>query len=290
MSLRIDSVNKTYPNGVHALRGITLTMSPGIFGLLGPNGAGKTSLMNTLATLQDPDSGEIKLDELDLAADRQKVRATLGYLPQHFGVYPKMSAVEMLDYLARLKGVLDPRERRDHIHGLLDLVNLSGAKNRAVDTYSGGMRQRFGIAQALIGAPRLIIVDEPTAGLDPSERNRFHRLLAEIGENAIVLLSTHIVEDVANLCTDMAVMYRGRVAAAGTPEQLQGALRGQLWSASVAQSDLPAYAERHQVLASRMQGGRCSVIVQADAKPGEEFAAKEPDLEDVYFAYVSDAA
>lgn len=282
MTLEIRNLSKTYGNGVRALDDVSLTLAPGMFGLLGPNGAGKSTLMNTLATLQEPDAGVIRLGEIDALKEPQRVRADLGYLPQEFGSYPNTSAEAMLDHLALLKGIVDKGERRDHVGRLLDLVNLTEAKKRSVDTYSGGMRQRYGIAQALLGDPSLVIVDEPTAGLDPAERNRFHKVLAEIGENTIVLLSTHIVEDVANLCERMAILANGRIVAQGTPRELTDALRGTLWQKSVARGE----PYTGSVVSSRLLAGRLLVVVRADAPPDVGFLPKEPDLEDVYFAHV----
>jgi ABC-2 type transport system ATP-binding protein len=289
MELVIQNLSKTYRSRgqmVHALAGIGLTIHSGLFGLLGPNGAGKSTFMNTLATLQRPDRGTIHLDGLDILADPSGLRARLGYLPQDFGVYPGLSAEELLDYLARLKGIEDPKERRRHVSELLSLVNLEAHKTRAVDSYSGGMRQRFGVAQALLGKPDLIIVDEPTAGLDPAERNRLHRILAEIGERTVVILSTHIVEDVANLCPRMAILDRGHIRVEGRPDQLVQELSGRLWQALLSANELAEWRTRTTVVSIRMSGGKYLLIVQADTSPGMPFREKVADLEDVYFVTV----
>ena len=289
LELKIHGLTKTYRSRgqeVQALAGIDLTISSGLFGLLGPNGAGKSTFMNTLATLQRPDIGSIHLDDLDVLADSAVLRARLGYLPQDFGVYPGLSAVELLDYLARLKGVEDSKERRRHISELLSLVNLEAHKNRAVDTYSGGMRQRFGVAQALLGRPDLVIVDEPTAGLDPAERNRLHRMLAEIGERTIVILSTHIVEDVSNLCPKMAILDRGHIRLQGRPEQLVENLSGSLWQALLSSNELAVWRTRTKLVSTRMSGGKHLLVVQSETSPGAPFREKTPDLEDVYFITV----
>ncbi|QHN02669.1 ABC transporter ATP-binding protein [Granulicella sp. WH15] len=289
MELVIRALSKTYRSRgqtVHALAGIDLAIRAGLFGLLGPNGAGKSTFMNTLATLQRPDSGSIHLDSLDVLADAAALRARLGYLPQDFGVYPGLSAVELLDYLARLKGIEDSKQRHRHISELLSLVNLEAHKNRAVDTYSGGMRQRFGVAQALLGKPDLVIVDEPTAGLDPAERNRLHRMLAEISERTIVILSTHIVEDVSNLCPRMAILDRGQIRLQGSPDELVQNLSGTLWQALLTASELAEWKARTRVVSTRMSAGKNLLVVQAESSPGAPFREKTPDLEDVYFITV----
>ena len=282
--LSIQNLSKTYPNGVRALDDVTLEISTGMFGLLGPNGAGKSTLMRTIATLQDPDSGSIRFGDLDVLADKDALRRQLGYLPQEFGSYPRISAEAMLDHLAVLKGLSVRGERKDAVEGLLRMTNLWEARKRYVTTYSGGMRQRFGIAQALLGDPKLIIVDEPTAGLDPEERNRFLNLLSEIGEEVVVILSTHIVEDVATLCRDLAILDRGRVRRTGQPKAVVSSLDGQVWAKRIDKDDLPAHRERHRVISSRWQEGRLVIHAIAAEDPGDGFEAVAPDLEDVYFA------
>ena len=286
MQLEIRNLSKTYPNGVKAMNNVSLDVPQGVFGLLGPNGAGKTTLMNTLATLQEPDGGTIRLGEIDGLKDKEEVRRRLGYLPQEFGVYSGVSAEKLLDYLAQLKGIANKKTRRDHIAGLLQLVNLSADKKRAVDTFSGGMRQRFGISQALIGNPDFIIVDEPTAGLDPAERNRFHRILSEIGENTVVILSTHIVEDVTNLCSRVAVMNRGEVLLKGKPSDLIAELKGKIWEKSVDKSEISEIRKDFEIIKTRLGGGKFIVTVKADQPPAADFKPKTPDLEDVYFIHV----
>jgi ABC-type multidrug transport system ATPase subunit len=245
--------------------------------------------MNTLATLQEPDSGTVRLGAIDVLKNKQELRRRLGYLPQEFGVYAGVSAEKMLDYLAQLKGISDRRARQNHVGELLALVNLSHERKRAVDTFSGGMRQRFGIAQALIGNPDFIIVDEPTAGLDPAERNRFHRVLSEIGENTIVLLSTHIVEDVTNLCSHFAIMNGGQILRVGTPAELMQELAGKIWQKTVQKADATTVGQNHDVIATRISSGKTVLVVRADEKPGEGFAPKPLDLEDVYFTHVPQA-
>jgi ABC-2 type transport system ATP-binding protein len=281
--LEIRDLSKTYANGVQALRNVSLQIPTGMFGLLGPNGAGKSSLMRTIATLQDPDNGSIQLDGLDVLANKPAARRLLGYLPQEFGLYPKVSAEAMLDHFAVLKGVVASGERKALVEALLQQVNLWDVRKRKLGTYSGGMRQRFGIAQALIGSPKLIIVDEPTAGLDPEERNRFLNLLAEIGENVVVILSTHIVEDVTDLCPRMAIISQGRVLLSGQPAEAIRALEGRVWRKAIAHSDMEACKSRFVVLSTRLSGGKTIIHVLADALPEEGFTAVAPDLEDVYF-------
>jgi ABC-type multidrug transport system ATPase subunit len=255
-----------------------------MFGLLGPNGAGKSTLMRSIATLQTPTSGSIRFGDIDVVRDPEALRRTLGYLPQDFGVYPRVSAYDMLDHMAVLKGLGHARERKDTVESLLHQVNLWGVRKKALAGFSGGMRQRFGIAQALIGNPRLIIVDEPTAGLDPEERNRFLNLLAEIGENVVVILSTHIVEDVADLCPRMAVMAAGRIQLEGVPAELMAALKGRIWKKTIAKSELTDHQGRYQVISTRLFAGNTVIHVLADADPGDDFAAVEGGLEDVYFS------
>ena len=281
--LRSRELSKTYANGVQALKNVSLQIPTGMFGLLGPNGAGKSSLMRTIATLQDPDSGSIQLDGLDVLSDKPAARRLLGYLPQEFGLYPRVSAETMLDHFAVLKGVVARGERKALVEALLHQVNLWDVRKRKLGTFSGGMRQRFGIAQALIGAPKLIIVDEPTAGLDPEERNRFLNLLAQIGENVVVILSTHIVEDVTDLCPRMAIISEGRVLLSGQPAQAMSSLEGRIWRTAVAHSAIEDYRSRFTVLSTRLTGGKTIVHVLADSRPEEGFDAVAPDLEDVYF-------
>jgi ABC-type multidrug transport system ATPase subunit len=282
--LKIQDLTHTYPNGVRALDAVSLDIPAGMFGLLGPNGAGKSSLMRCLATLQVPSSGQVRFGDIDVLTQPEALRATLGYLPQDFGVYLRVSAADMLDHLAVLKGIAGRGERRDTVEALLRQVNLWDVRKKAIAGFSGGMRQRFGIAQALIGNPRLIIVDEPTAGLDPEERNRFNNLLAEIGENVVVILSTHIVDDVTDLCPRMAILVGGRIVLAGTPSELIAALQGRIWQASIDKHELEAAKTRHPVIATRLRGGRTVIRVLADAAPGVGFAPVEAGLEDVYFA------
>jgi ABC-2 type transport system ATP-binding protein len=287
--LAIRNVSKTYANGVQALRNVSLDVPAGMFGLLGPNGAGKSSLMRTIATLQDPDSGSVSFDGIDVLAEKDRVRRTLGYLPQDFGVYPKVSAQEMLDHFAVLKGFVQRKQRTEVVEALLQQVNLWEVRKRKLGTFSGGMRQRFGIAQALLGNPKLVIVDEPTAGLDPEERNRFLNLLAEIGEQVVVILSTHIVEDVADLCPRMAIISRGAVLMTGEPQEAIAALRERVWSRMVEKSRLSDYKSRLRVLSTRLIAGQPLIHVYDENRPEEGFAAVTPDLEDVYFHRLHDA-
>jgi ABC-type multidrug transport system ATPase subunit len=282
--LEIAGLTKTYPNGVRALEGVTLSLDNGVFGLLGPNGAGKSSLMRTLATLQAPDAGSVRLDGADVLADPQGLRARLGYLPQDFGVYPRVSAEALLEHVAVLKGLVERRTRRAQVDGLLRLTNLHAVRKKDVSTFSGGMRQRFGIAQALLGSPRLLVVDEPTAGLDPEERNRFHNLLSELGERCIVLLSTHIVEDVRDLCPKMAVLARGRVVLEGEPARLVAELAGQIWRRTVPRAELDALRANLPVLSTHLLAGQTQVRVRSQEQPGPGFEQVAPELEDVYFA------
>lgn len=281
--LTLKNLRKTYPNGVCAINDVSLQIPNGVFGLLGPNGAGKSSLMRTIATLQDPDSGSIHFDGVDVVKDKTTLRRQLGYLPQDFGVYPKVSALELLDHFAVLKGLTRKGERKEMVEGLLQQTNLWEARKRAVAGYSGGMRQRFGIAQALLGAPRLVIVDEPTAGLDPDERNRFLNLLARIGEQVVVILSTHIVEDVTDLCPRMAMIGRGRVLVQGEPQTAIDTLRGRIWQRTVSDAALAEYQQRFVVLSTRLVVGKPRINVYAEAQPDDGFTSVEPSLEDVYF-------
>lgn len=286
MKLTIQNLNKTYSNGVQALKDVNLTIKQGMFGLLGPNGAGKSSLMRTIATLQEADSGSISLNDLDVLQQKDDVRKILGYLPQEFGVYPRVSAETMLDHIADLKGIANGRERKEIVTGLLQKVNLYDARKKNLGTYSGGMKQRFGIAQALIGNPKLIIVDEPTAGLDPAERNRFHNLLSEIGENTIVILSTHIVEDVTNLCSDMAIICLGEVVAKGNPNDLVAELHGKVFKKLIEKTELDTYRADYQVISTSLKMGKTQIRVVSD-EPLDSFEATEPDLEDVYFSEIT---
>ncbi|WP_313231321.1 ABC transporter ATP-binding protein [Stenotrophomonas acidaminiphila] len=286
--LQIRGLSKTYANGVHALNNVDLDIPRGMFGLLGPNGAGKSSLMRTLATLQEADAGSATLTTadgtgIDVLRDKDALRRRLGYLPQDFGVYPKVSALDLLDHFAVLKGLTARAQRREVVEGLLQQVNLWDARKRKLGTYSGGMRQRFGIAQALLGDPQLVIVDEPTAGLDPEERNRFLNLLAEIGENVVVILSTHIVEDVTDLCPAMAIMNKGQVLLSGKPADAIAALQAQVWRKQVAKAALADYESRFTVLSTRLVGGHPVIHVFADTCPEAGFEPVAPGLEDVYF-------
>ena len=286
MELAIRSLSKTYPNGVRALADVSLTIPNGMFGLLGPNGAGKSTLMRTIATLQRPDAGTIHLGPLDVLAQPDGLRQQLGYLPQEFGLYPNLSAEMILDHFAQLKGVAARRERRDLVGALLHQTNLHAVRTKRVGGFSGGMKQRLGIAIALAGQPRLLIVDEPTAGLDPTERRRFLNLLAEISEEVIVILSTHIVDDVRELCQRMAILNRGQVVLAGEPRMALEAMRGRVWSRAVARADLSAFTANHQVISTRLVGGTPIVHVYSEANPGDGFAVVDAGLEDVYFRQV----
>jgi len=284
LELRIENLSKTYPGGVRALRGVSLTVPTGMFGLLGPNGAGKSTLMRTIATLQEPDEGRIQLGDVDVVQQKTEVRKILGYLPQEFGVYPRVSAEAMLDHMAVLKGIIDRRARKETVDNLLRQTNLHDARKKKLGTFSGGMKQRFGIAQALIGDPKLIIVDEPTAGLDPEERMRFLNLLSAIGENIVVILSTHIVEDVSDLCQEMAIISGGELLLSGRPQQAIADLRGRVWEKTVDRDDMPAIQAAHRVISTHLAAGKTVVHVLADQRPGEDFAPVEPDLKDVYFS------
>jgi ABC-2 type transport system ATP-binding protein len=287
--LSIKNLSHVYANGVQALDDVNLEVPPGMFGLLGPNGAGKSTLMRSVATLQTPTSGSIHFQDIDVIAQPELLRRTLGYLPQDFGVYPRVSAYDLLDHMAVLKGVAGKGERKETVEGLLQQVNLWAVRKKAVAGYSGGMRQRFGIAQALIGRPQLIIVDEPTAGLDPEERNRFLNLLAEIGENVVVILSTHIVEDVSDLCPRMAIISDGKIVREGAPAELLASLKGRIWTKTIDKADLPAVSARHQVISTRLFAGRTVVHVLADSNPGEGFKSVAGGLEDVYFSTLAAA-
>jgi len=287
MELQIRNLSKTYANGVVALDKVTLSIPPGMFGLLGPNGAGKSTLMRILATLQECDSGSVFLDDIDVLDEKDEVRRLLGYLPQDFGVYPKVTAYELLDHFAQLKGLSQRHRRREVVDALLQQTNLFEVRNQKMGTYSGGMRQRFGIAQALLGDPQLIIVDEPTAGLDPQERVRFHNLLSDIGEDKTVILSTHIVSDVADLCANMAIINKGNVLLCGEPVRLIEGIEGKIWARVVSKQDLPAFQKRHTVISTRLLAGRTLIHVYADRYPGDDFEPIHPTLEDVYFATIA---
>ena len=285
--LSLHQLTHVYANGVRALDEVSLDVPAGMFGLLGPNGAGKSTLMRTIASLQAPTSGQVRFEDIDVIAEPEKLRRTLGYLPQDFGVYPRVSAADMLDHMAILKGVSNARDRKQTVEALLAQVNLWNVRNKAIAGFSGGMRQRFGIAQALIGQPRLIIVDEPTAGLDPEERNRFLNLLADIGERVVVILSTHIVEDVADLCPRMAIIAEGRIIATGAPADLTAALNGRIWKKTIPREELVAHRNTHNVISTRLFAGRTVIHVLADAQPDPGFAPIDGSLEDVYFSTLS---
>ncbi len=291
MSLKISGLSKTYPNGVQALKNVSLTIGNNMFGLLGPNGAGKSTLMRTIATLQDPDDGEIWLDDLNVLKQKNSVRQVLGYLPQEFGVYPKMNAVDMLHHLAVMKGVTSAGERKEMVDALLNQTNLWDSRKKALSTYSGGMKQRFGIAQALLANPKLIIVDEPTAGLDPAERNRFLNLLSSIGRNVIVILSTHIVEDVRELCPRMAIISNGQLLLEGSPAEALDSLRGKIWSKVVStDAELSAIDSAFNVVSTHLVGGLHEVRVYSGTSPGDGFTQDDANLEDVYFLSLSNQA
>ncbi len=287
--LQIENLTHRYPNGVVALDNATLSIGPGMFGLLGPNGAGKSTLMRVVATLQTPSSGAVRFGDIDVIREPDRLRQTLGYLPQDFGVYPRVNAEAMLDHLAVLKGITNGKERRDTVHALLNQVNLWNVRKKALSGYSGGMRQRFGIAQALLGQPKLVIVDEPTAGLDPEERNRFLNLLAAIGDEVVVILSTHIVEDVAQLCRHMAILAGGKLVRQGAPEELRREMQGKVWRAVIAREALEAARGQYSVISERLVGGRTVIHVLSNAQPGPDFAPVEGGLEDVYFSTLAAA-
>jgi ABC-type multidrug transport system ATPase subunit len=287
--LQINALSKTYPNGVRALQNVSLSVPTGMFGLLGPNGAGKSTLMRTLATLQEADSGTATLDGIDVLRQKDEIRRVLGYLPQEFGVYPRVSAEDLLDHFATLKGIVNRRERKDVVAALLRRTNLYDVRKQKLGTYSGGMRQRFGIAQALLGNPKLIIVDEPTAGLDPGERVRFHNLLAEIGENVVVILSTHIVEDVSDLCSRMAIISGGRVLTEGDPTEAMRSIEGKIWQRVVPKDQLFSYQQEHAVISTRLVAGKTVVHVFSEARPDSSFDPVPASLEDVYFSTLHNA-
>ena len=286
MELRIERLSKRYPNGVQALQDVSLNIPLGMFGLLGPNGAGKSTLMRTLATLQEADSGNASLDGIDILRQKDEVRRVLGYLPQEFGLYPKVSAQTLLSHFAVLKGMVNSKERREVVQALLEQTNLFEHRNKPLGSFSGGMKQRFGIALALLGNPRLIIVDEPTAGLDPEERVRFHNLLSAIGENIIVILSTHIVSDVSDLCGLMAIIHQGRVMLAGKPAALVAELDGRVWKKIIQPAELSTYRERFQLVSMRLYAGRTLIHVLNGGQPEVGFERVTPDLEDLYFATI----
>lgn len=291
MQLSIRNLSKTYANGVKALQDVSLDIPTGMYGLLGPNGAGKSTLMRTLATLQDADSGTVMLGDINVLTDKDTVRRTLGYLPQEFGVYPRISALEMLDHLAVLKGI-PGGQRKEVVHALLQRVNLWDHRKKAVSSYSGGMRQRFGIAQALLGNPSLIIVDEPTAGLDPGERNRFYNLLSEIGENVIVILSTHIVDDVKELCSQMAIINGGQVLYAGTPDDALQQIAGRIWKKSITKAELGAFQEQYgdRLISSKLVSGKPIIHLLSETQPAEGFSPADAGLEEVFFSKINGVA
>ena len=287
LELRIEDVSKTYPNGVHALKNVSLTIPAGMYGLLGPNGAGKSTLMRILATLQEADEGSVRLGDVDVLRDKDQVRQTLGYLPQEFGVYPHVSAENLLDHFALLKGIAARSDRTSLVEALLRQVNLWDVRKQKLGGYSGGMRQRFGVAVALLGDPKLLIVDEPTAGLDPAERVRFLNLLSELGENSVVLLSTHIVDDVSELCTRMAIIDKGEILLETEPLRAVDSLRGRIWRRVISKEALPSVEREHAVISTKLLAGRTLVRVYNDGTPGADFEPAEPDLEDVYFSTMS---
>ena len=283
MELIIQDLCKTYSNGVRALDHVSLQIPTGMFGLLGPNGAGKSTLMRTLATLQEADSGSATLGDIDVLREKQKVRRLLGYLPQEFGVYPRVNAMEMLDHIAVLKGIVNSGERKALVAALLERVNLHQHRKKPISGFSGGMKQRFGIAQSLIGNPRLIIVDEPTAGLDPGERNRFYNLLSEIGEQVIVILSTHIVQDVRELCPNMAIIDKGKVLFSGKPDSALDTLKGKIWEKSITKDEIENHQANYQLISSKLVSGKPLIHIYSDSSPGNGFSVADPDLEDVFF-------
>jgi len=287
MKLTISNLSKVYPNGVKALNNINLEIGTGMFGMLGPNGAGKSSLMRTIATLQEPDSGSLMLGDINILQQKDELRKVLGYLPQDFGFYPKVSAEDMLTHFAVLKGISNKKERKEIVDSLLSQTNLFEAKKRNLSEYSGGMRQRFGIAQALLGNPKLVIVDEPTAGLDPMERNRFHNLLSEIGENVIVILSTHIVDDVKDLCSRMVVMNQGTILFQGTPAEALETVKNKIWKKLIDKEQLPEYKKNHHVISTHVSEGKMEIHVHSEPQPGEGFQQVAGDLEDVYFSNIT---
>tara|TARA_Y100000748_G_scaffold230376_1_gene194411 strand:- start:53 stop:928 length:876 start_codon:yes stop_codon:yes gene_type:complete len=288
MKLTVENISKTYPNGVEALKNVSLEITNGIFGLLGPNGAGKSTLMRTIAALQEADDGSIMLGDIDVAQDKQALREILGYLPQEFGVYPKVSAIDLLDHMAIMKGIADAQKRKEQVESLLYQVNLWESKEQKLGTFSGGMKQRFGIAQALLGDPKLIIVDEPTAGLDPMQRNRFHNLLSEIGENVIVILSTHIVDDVSDLCNDMAIILNGELKLSGKPLELIKKLEGKVWQGLIEKDIAETLEDDERLISKRLYMGKVKVRLLSDGEPMKGFKLNEPEIEDLYFATIND--
>ena len=288
MKLMVENISKTYPNGVEALKNVSLEIANGIFGLLGPNGAGKSTLMRTIAALQEADGGSIMLGDIDVAKDKQVLREMLGYLPQEFGVYPKVSAIDLLDHMAVMKGIADAQIRKEQVESLLYQVNLWESKEQKLGTFSGGMKQRFGIAQALLGDPKLIIVDEPTAGLDPMQRNRFHNLLSEIGENVIVILSTHIVDDVSDLCNDMAIILNGELKLSGKPLELIKKLEGKVWQGLIEKDVAETLEDDERLISKRLYMGKVKVRLLSDGEPMKGFKLNEPEIEDLYFATIND--
>ena len=288
MNLKIENISKTYSNGVEALKNISLEIGNGMFGLLGPNGAGKSTLMRTIASLQNADEGSIKIGEIDIFNDKHSLRKILGYLPQEFGVYPKVTAIELLDHMAIMKGITSSVDRKSEVEALLKKTNLWESRKQRLGTYSGGMKQRFGIAQALLGDPKLIIVDEPTAGLDPMERNRFHNLLSEIGENIIVILSTHIVDDVSDLCNDMAIILNGKLRLKGKPLELIKKINGMVWQGLVEKSDAEDVKNDERIISSRLYMGKVKIRLLSKDKPMEGFEITQPEIEDLYFSAIND--
>ena len=287
MNLKIKNISKTYSNGVEALKNISLEISNGMFGLLGPNGAGKSTLMRTIASLQNADAGSIKIGEIDIFNDKHSLRKILGYLPQEFGVYPKVTAIELLDHMAIMKGITSSVDRKSEVEALLKKTNLWESRKQRLGTYSGGMKQRFGIAQALLGEPKLIIVDEPTAGLDPMERNRFHNLLSEIGENIIVILSTHIVDDVSDLCNDMAIILNGKLRLKGKPLELIKKINGMVWQGLVEKSDAEDVKNDERLISSSLYMGKLKIRLLSKEKPLEGFELTQPEIEDLYFSAIN---
>ncbi len=290
MKLSITNLSKTYPNGIQALKNVSLEIPTGMFGLLGPNGAGKSTLMRTIATLQEADQGEIQMDEINVLEQKDDVRKLLGYLPQEFGIYPKVSAEDMLNHIAVLKGITKTKERKEVVDALMNQTNLYDARKKNLGGFSGGMNQRFGIAQALIGNPKLIIVDEPTAGLDPTERNRFLNLLSEIGENVIVILSTHIVDDVSDLCSNMAIIEQGEVILKGEPQELIDKLKGKIWQKTIERQELESAQAEFNVISTRLFAGKTIIHVHAENQPDSSFKSVDVDLQDLYFSRLTGAS
>ena len=290
MKLSITNLSKTYPNGIQALKNVSLEIPTGMFGLLGPNGAGKSTLMRTIATLQEADQGEIQMDEINVLEQKDDVRKLLGYLPQEFGIYPKVSAEDMLNHIAVLKGITKTKERKEVVDALMNQTNLYDARKKNLGGFSGGMKQRFGIAQALIGNPKLIIVDEPTAGLDPTERNRFLNLLSEIGENVIVILSTHIVDDVSDLCSNMAIIDQGEVILKGEPQELIDKLKGKIWQKTIERQELENVQAEFNVISTRLFAGKTIIHVYSENQPDSSFKSVDTDLQDLYFSRLTGAS